>query len=448
MIPPEVPPDNSSTRYLSLPSESAPSTPSATGPLDLQRPWVIEFRVVGTASTIKVRVADTMVIGRSDAASGFTPDVDLTAFDALGKGVSRKHAQITIKEQRLMVSDLHSTNGTRLNNALCAPGEEYRLRHGNELMLGTLRLQVSFAVVPAFTDTQHGKTLKEAVAPLIHSIGKRILVIESDPDVGKDFRASLEAVGYKVTLVADVIKGFGVIFKGMPDVIVIDIMETDTNGLDLIRFVRKQKTPQHVPILAVSGALAGYQMNQALSAGADSFLGKPVSVEALLQAVANACKAPAPRLPELMGLPTAPPVPAVPAAEAPKTVTSALEQTPKPAVVPAPSEPKLSAAPGQNPSKSAPAPVQEAPKPAAAPLVPATPRPAASSKPAPVPAKPEPVTALPQVPAKPVEKLVKAEPALPQAKETVKPVTPSYKAEPPAPTSAPRPQIKPINPLT
>src|SRR5690606_34089063 len=113
----------------------------------------------------------------------------------------RKHALITIKDQRLMIRDLNSTNGTRLNNAPCVPGEEYRLRHGNELVLGMLKLQVSFAVVPALTDTQRVAARKDAVENLLQSwtqpisigTGKQLLVIEDDPAVGSVFRAALEA---------------------------------------------------------------------------------------------------------------------------------------------------------------------------------------------------------------------------------------------------------------
>ncbi len=276
------------TRHLELPVTSAPEVKSETGPLDLKRPWVVEFRVVGTASTIQVRVGDTMTIGRGDATSGFKPEVDLSAFDAFAKGVSRKHAVITIKDQRLMVRDLNSTNGTRLNNVVCKPGEEYRLRHGNELMLGTLRLQVSFAVVPAMTDTQRvAPTDKAAMTPFVNGNGKRVLVIEDDEDVGNVFRMALECAGYSVMLVPDVTKALGVVFQGMPDAIVLDMMVSDMNGLDLVRYVRKQKTAKHVPMLVVSSAVGGFHASQALAAGADMFLGKPVAVEELVRSVGN-----------------------------------------------------------------------------------------------------------------------------------------------------------------
>jgi CheY-like chemotaxis protein len=285
---PEASQQQINTRHLELTATVAPAAKSETGPLDLKRPWVVEFRVVGTASTIQTRVGDTMVIGRGDATSGFKPAVDLGAYDAFAKGVSRKHALITIKDQRLMLRDLNSTNGTRLNNIVCKPGEEYRLRHGNEIMLGMLRLQVSFAVVPAMTDTQRvAPTDKASMLPFINGNGKRVLIIEDDEDVGNVFRMALESTGYSVMLVPDITKALGVVFQGMPDAIVLDMMVSDMNGLDLVRYVRKQKTSRHVPMLVVSSAVGGFHSGQALSAGADIFLGKPVAVEELVRAVGS-----------------------------------------------------------------------------------------------------------------------------------------------------------------
>ncbi len=295
--PPEPTRSPAKTRHLKMPTVDAPAPPSVTGPLDQVRPWVIELRVVGTASVVQTRVGEAMVIGRSDTASGFAPEVDLTTFDAFSKGVSRKHALITVKNQRLMLRDLNSTNGTRLNNAICAPGEEYRLRHGDELMLGQLRLQVSFAVVPSLTDTQRNHK-PDPQKQAIKGSGKRILIIEDDMDVGNVFRMALEFAGYKVTVVNDVTKALGVVFQGMPDAIVLDLMLPDLNGLDLVHYVRKQKTPHHVALLVVSGAIGGFQMNQALAAGADAFLGKPVAVEELVKAVGTAIAKAAPSDPK------------------------------------------------------------------------------------------------------------------------------------------------------
>lgn len=279
------------TRHLKVPTSSAVPAPRATGPLDRSLPWVIELRIVGTASTVQMQVQDDMLIGRADTERKVFPQIDLGPYRAFANGVSRKHAVILIKNERLYIKDLASTNGTRLNGALCEPEQEYRLRHGDELTLGQLRLQLLFAVVPV----TEAKTQTAELPPAPLSIpssgkGQHILVIEDDKDVGVVFRMALEKAGYVVTVVETVTKALGVVFQKMPDAIVLDLMLPDMNGLDLVRYVRRQHQQPRVPLLVVSGATGGFQMNQALEAGADVFLGKPVAVDELVKAVSTAVK--------------------------------------------------------------------------------------------------------------------------------------------------------------
>lgn len=340
------------TRHLAVEQPNGAGVQRVTGPLDQTLPWVIEMRIVGTASTLQVRVRDAMLIGRrSDNTGSPAPEIDLAPHNAFSHGVSRSHAMIVVKEQKLMLKDLGSTNGTRLNDIICEPGKEYRLRHGDEVMFGRMRLQVSFAVVPdeaAMNTPIPLRRKKETVEPiqpdtkpsvpnppngrspanatatseraatpkasgtandarstadaksvsrvdipqgLMVGKGERVLIIEDDEDVGAVFVLALQKAGYSVTLVPNVARGLAFIFQQMPDVIVVDLLLPDMNGLDLVRYVRKQKTPRRVPMLVVSSATAGYQRHQALEAGADVFLGKPLAVEELINSVAKSLKA-------------------------------------------------------------------------------------------------------------------------------------------------------------
>ncbi|NDJ62721.1 MAG: response regulator, partial [Chloroflexi bacterium] len=283
------PKDKLSTRHLHMPPEEVPH-PRVTGPLDRTLPWVIEFRVVGTASIIQAQVEAQMILGRVHSGDSEQPHIDLSPYDAFASGVSRHHALILTEDEHLMLQDLGSTNGTRLNGAVCDPARLYRLRHGDEIMLGRLRMQVYFAVVPV-QDGYHTSSAYHLPAdidiPLMGS-GQHILVIEDDADVGVVFRMALEKAGFNVTLVDNAAKGLGAFFQAMPDAIILDLMLPDMNGLDLVRYVRKQPLAERVPLLVVSGATAGFQMNQAMQAGADLFLGKPVAVEELVRAVGTA----------------------------------------------------------------------------------------------------------------------------------------------------------------
>jgi len=283
-------PSNMHTRHLAeIELNKRPIMSSATGPLDFSMPWVIEMRIVGTPSMIQVQVRHTMVIGRADAEQQIFPEIDLVPYGAFNHGVSRRHAVIEMHDGRLHIKDLDSTNGTRLNNKLLKPHEGYRLHHGDQLSFGQLHVQVFFAVVPMHDITgryrlpEALKTQTQELARLEHN--KHILVIEDELSVAEVFNSTLNHAGYRVTHANSVVNALSVVIQGLPDVIVLDLMLPDFNGLDFLRYMRKNHPHPHIPIIVVS---ASFQTNQAIEAGADVFLTKPVSVEDLLAASSKA----------------------------------------------------------------------------------------------------------------------------------------------------------------
>lgn len=274
---------NMDTRHLGMPEESPTLPPRiTTSPLEAM-PWVIEFRVVGTPSILQVQVSEAMILGRKDEERGVYPHVDLGPFEAHSKGVSRQHAVILAKDNRIKIKDLNSANGTKLNGYILTPGHEYRLRHGDELMVGEIRLQVLFTVTPAVDDTQNKVKPINTVIPKIGH-GESVLIVDDDPDVANVFSLILQQAGYQVTTTNSAVTALGHISQKMPYVIVLDLMLPDLSGLDLTRYVRKQESDITPKVIVISGATGGFQMNEALKAGADMFLGKPVSLDDLVEA--------------------------------------------------------------------------------------------------------------------------------------------------------------------
>jgi hypothetical protein len=123
-----------------------------TSPLDMRIPKRLRFIVGDMDAVIDYDVRNYLVLGRKDDQSDKQVDVDFAPFGALDKGVSRYHAIIQITHDRLTIKDFNSSNGTLLNGALLKPMFAYRLRHGDELTLGGLRLHVHFMLVEATTD--------------------------------------------------------------------------------------------------------------------------------------------------------------------------------------------------------------------------------------------------------------------------------------------------------
>lgn len=273
--------DKKVTRHLNMPPDASPMPQRPTGPLDHLVPWVIEFRIVGTAYIIQVSATEQVNIGRSDPKRNLHPEVDLTPYAAHVLGVSREHAQINIYEDRIMVKDLNSANGTFLNGHVLNSTEEYRLRDGDQLSFGQLHVQVHFVVTPS-TETEEVLKTSEMTIVAIGS-GQHILVVDDDVDVARVFDTILERAGFKVTMMMSAVEALNLITRQMPDAIIMEMMLPDMNGDDFVRSVRKQDGGQDIPIIAVSGA-AG---TQAREAGADVVLHKPVSVDEILQAVSS-----------------------------------------------------------------------------------------------------------------------------------------------------------------
>jgi CheY-like chemotaxis protein len=67
-----------------------------------------------------------------------------------------------------------------------------------------------------------------------------------------------------------------------PDLILLDMHLPDISGLDLLRHLKQDAHTAHVPIVVVSADALAQQIADALEAGADRYLTKPVSVTELL----------------------------------------------------------------------------------------------------------------------------------------------------------------------
>jgi hypothetical protein len=82
------------------------------------------------------------ILGRLTDDSPILPDIDLTPYRASASGVSRLHAVVKRKENKVMVMDLGSSNGTYINGRRINPDGEEILHHGDIVALGALQIQI------------------------------------------------------------------------------------------------------------------------------------------------------------------------------------------------------------------------------------------------------------------------------------------------------------------
>lgn len=253
-----------------------------TEPIEQPLPWVVELRVVGTASVLQVRIQRELIIGRSDPRFTSKPDIDLESYEGYQMGVSRRHAALFPKHNRVILRDLGSSNGTYINGRRLLQGQDYRVRHGDTLTIGKLQLQVFFAVMPSSSDQPDVTQTLQFEIPVIGS-GQHILVIDPDMDVAQVFASVLEQAGFQVTIVRNAADAMTLMEEDMPGAVIMELMLPDISGLSLIQYIRNKPQGKSIPLVVVTSASAGFQMGQAIDAGVDIFLSKPVGVDELLR---------------------------------------------------------------------------------------------------------------------------------------------------------------------
>ncbi len=80
--------------------------------------------------------------------------------------------------------------------------------------------------------------------------------------------------------------GAGMLIKEFrPDLVVLDVMLPDINGIEVCRLVRGDKTMDDVRIICISGMVEPERIQQLKDSGANDFIKKPFDVEALVDRV-------------------------------------------------------------------------------------------------------------------------------------------------------------------
>lgn len=119
----------------------------------------------------------------------------------------------------------------------------------------------------------------------------RILVVEDSSSVRAYARGILEdptfARAYGGVEVVEASCGFEAMRflpRGPYGIIVTDINMGDINGLELIAFVRKSELHKATPVIIISTQATPRDVERGLSLGANAFVAKPFSPEALKEA--------------------------------------------------------------------------------------------------------------------------------------------------------------------
>jgi signal transduction histidine kinase/ActR/RegA family two-component response regulator len=133
-------------------------------------------------------------------------------------------------------------------------------------------------------EAEGGDDERQVVSEGVGSAGRRILVIEDDPEVRRVIVDSLELSGHAVTAAADGVAGLALLDAVEPELLIVDYAMPLMNGADVIKAARAQRPG--LPVVLATGYADMAEVG--LVVGTQSILTKPFDISALQQAVSLA----------------------------------------------------------------------------------------------------------------------------------------------------------------
>lgn len=111
---------------------------------------------------------------------------------------------------------------------------------------------------------------------------KKILLVDDEPEILEICRDYLRASGYEVVTAKDGAQGLSAARREKPDLVVLDLMMPEMDGLDVCRAIRRES---NVPIIMLTARVEETDKLIGLELGADDYMTKPFSPRELVARV-------------------------------------------------------------------------------------------------------------------------------------------------------------------
>ena len=115
----------------------------------------------------------------------------------------------------------------------------------------------------------------------------KILIVEDEEKIARFIELELIHEGYKIINADNGRTGLEIAERGEADLIILDVMLPEINGLEVLRRIRKVS---EVPIIMLTARDAVMDKVSGLDAGADDYITKPFAIEELLARIRTALK--------------------------------------------------------------------------------------------------------------------------------------------------------------
>ena len=114
---------------------------------------------------------------------------------------------------------------------------------------------------------------------------KRVLIVDDEVAFAAVMKEVLDSFGLEVQVAYDAKDALLKLEENPPNLMLVDVMMPEVDGLSLIRRIQSEPAWLGIPIVVISASASGSDKTEAMFAGADGFLGKPFTAQELRSAL-------------------------------------------------------------------------------------------------------------------------------------------------------------------
>src|SRR6516165_5942203 len=120
---------------------------------------------------------------------------------------------------------------------------------------------------------------------------RRTILVVDDNEINRDILVTrLISQGYETLQAADGEEALAIVKRSVPDLILLDIMMPNIDGLEVCRRVKNDPALPFIPVILVTAKASSESVVTGLDAGADEYLVKPIDQAALVARVRSALR--------------------------------------------------------------------------------------------------------------------------------------------------------------
>jgi two-component system, OmpR family, alkaline phosphatase synthesis response regulator PhoP len=118
-----------------------------------------------------------------------------------------------------------------------------------------------------------------------NSNSKKILIVDDEPDIIEFLQYNLKKEGFKVVSANDGRQALVVAEQEKPDLIILDIMMPELDGVETCRILRSKKEFNQTPIAFLTARDEDFAQITALDVGGDDYITKPIKPRVLVSRI-------------------------------------------------------------------------------------------------------------------------------------------------------------------